>query len=98
MPILIIAIFIGLLWAFILAPVFIVRNKNFLKTMRGIVDQYESYIKNNPGANPDTSFKVEEVYKDTLKRLYDLKKKIYNGDKKSVEEARDIITLFTSRN
>lgn len=93
MPILIIAVFIGLLWAFVLAPVMMIRNKSVIKTMRGIADQYDQVLKNNPG-----TIDVESTYRDTLKRLTELKSKIFNGDKKSVEDARDIITLFTGRN
>lgn len=86
--IIILGIIVGLFLAFVCAPIVIAANRTKIKTMRGIVAQYENALKE--GGMPDPVFTKRE----TRKRLLALKSKIFPGDKKSVIEAGDILADF----
>ena len=90
--IIILGIFVGLILAFVIAPIIMAGNRSKIKTMQGIVAQYENALKNR--VNDDDFEGYNEMRRETRKRLMDLKSKIFPSDKKSVEQARDILEDF----
>ena len=89
--IIILGIIVGLILAFVIAPIIMAGNRSKIKTMQGIVGQYESTIRNRVN-DPEANF--EQIRRSTRKHLMDLKSKIFPSDKKSVEQARDILDDF----
>jgi signal recognition particle receptor subunit beta len=91
--IIILGIIVGLFLAFVCAPIVIAANRTKIKTMRGIVEQYEQAIANKRTHDPEFEG-WNEMRRATRKRLLDIKRKIFPGDKKSVIEASDIMDDF----
>ena len=83
-------ILLGFLIAGLGAPAVMILNRSKIKTMHGIVAQFENALANNAMSYPEDGMRA------TRKRLLKIKSEILPFDKKAVEEARDIIIDFDS--
>ena len=78
---------VGLFWAFILTPIFIIGNRRKLKRMNALIDAFKKTTFANDDAAAQARF-------DLRRSLIEIKAKMYSGDKDAIEKARDLLTLF----
>lgn len=75
--------------AFVIAPILMINDRKLIKEMQAVVDEYDDnmYKLKTPEAK-------ESARRNAKMRLVGLKAKIFIGDKKAVEAARDLINTI----